>query len=110
MTIFVCLLLGGSMPILYFIGMIAIAFQYLCDRLTLAYFYRLPPMYTERLTIGTLELASFVPLLGLSLLFWQYTNMQMFDNEIDTITTQDEVRLSHHSISSLRWSSLQPAQ
>ena len=50
-VVFVCLMFGGSMPILYFIGMFATAITYFTDRLTLTYFYRLPPKFTEKLNI-----------------------------------------------------------
>lgn len=80
LVVFVCLMFGGSMPILYFIGMFATAITYFMDRLTLTYFYRLPPKFTEKLNIDSLKLMSFAPLLGLMILTWQYTNRQMFDN------------------------------
>lgn len=110
LVVITSIVFGGGMPILYFIGLIAIAFQYFSDRLVLTYFYRMPPKYTERLTLGTIKLISFAPMVGLSLLCWQYTNMQMFDNKIDHLSTQDEVRLSHHFIRSLKWSKLTEAQ
>lgn len=97
------------MPIFYLIGVIALGVQYVIDRLTLAYFYRLPPMYTELMTIVTLELMSWVPLATLSILFWQYTNRQMFDNVIDPITFENEVRHAHHKVRDIEWGKLNTA-
>jgi hypothetical protein len=70
LVVFVCLMFGGSMPILYFIGMFATAITYFTDRLTLTYFYRLPPKFTEKLNIDSLKLMSVAPLLGLMILTW----------------------------------------
>ena len=40
------------------------------------------------------------------LTFWQYTNQQMFDNKIDKIHTQDEIVISHHVPSDIKWKGL----
>lgn len=44
------------------------------------------------------------------MLFWQATNRQMFDNRIDPISYEDEVRLSHHFLAEIQWSKLNEAQ
>jgi hypothetical protein len=49
--VFSCLIFGPSMPLLYIIGFVAVCIQYVTDRVTLTYFYRLPPKYSEKLTI-----------------------------------------------------------
>lgn len=85
LIVFTCILFGGSMPILYFIGLFAILLQYLLDRWTLAYFYRLPPKYSAGLTLGIIEVISYAPVCALAILAWQYTNMQMFDNKVDEL-------------------------
>lgn len=79
------------------------------DRWTLAYFYKLPPMYNDELTKSMLRIISFVPIFSLSILFWQSTNKQMFDNKIDKIKTEGDVRPSYHKISEIKWSQLNNA-
>ena len=74
LMVFACFMFGGSMPVLYIIGMAATAITYFMDRVTLTYFYRLPPKFTEKINIDSLKLMSFAPLFGLMILFWQYTN------------------------------------
>lgn len=69
-VVFTCILFGGSMPILYFIGLFALIIQYLVDRWTLAYFYRLPAKYRADLTIGSIKMLSLAPLLSLAILIW----------------------------------------
>jgi len=111
LVVFICLIFGGCMPLLYFIGMFAIAMSYFMDRLALTYFYRLPPKFSEKLNIDSLKLMSLAPLFGLMILVWQYTNRQMFENSIDKISTQNELILSHHFIKdTLKWSRLQQCQ
>lgn len=110
LTMMICFIFGGCMPAFYLIGMLAIAVQYTVDRVALAYHYRLPPSYSEILTLGILEMMSWIPLVTLCLMFWQYTNMQMFDNVIGPIEFQDEVRLSYHHMSNIKWNKLNTAQ
>jgi hypothetical protein len=42
-TIFVTLMYGFGMPILFPIGALALINQYICERIIVAYFMRLPP-------------------------------------------------------------------
>ena len=98
------------MPAFYLLGIIALACQYIVDRLTLCYFYRLPPMYSEVLTLETLDILKYVPPITLTMLFWQFTNKQMFDNLVDPIENIDEVKLSHHLPWKVEWDSLETFQ
>lgn len=47
----ICLIFGSSMPILFLVGILALIIQYATDRISLAYFYRLPPMHTHDSTL-----------------------------------------------------------
>ena len=76
----------------------------------MAYFFRKPPMFSIRLTMSLLSFMSLASTFGLCMLFWQYTNKQMFDNKIDPIEYEDEARLSHHFVSDIQWSKLTDAQ
>ena len=42
LVVMVCLIFAPAFPIFYFIGLIAIFIQYFMERVTLAYFYRIP--------------------------------------------------------------------
>ena len=108
-VVLVCIVFGSSMPMLFLMAMVSLSVQYLVDRWTLAYFYRLPPPYSDKLTLSLLNAMSVAPIVSLSILFWQYTNKQMFDNRIDKIQVDNEARLSHHHISELEWQSLNTA-
>ena len=71
---FICLIFGGSLPLLYLIGMVAILNQYIMERLSLTYLYKLPPIYNDKMTKSSTNIISFAPLIALSILLWQFTN------------------------------------
>lgn len=88
-AVFSCLIFGPCLPLLYGVGLLSILIQFLNDRLTLTYFYRLPPKYSEKLTIQCLRILSVVPIISLPFTFWIYTNQQMFANKIDPVESFD---------------------
>jgi hypothetical protein len=62
LIVFITLIFGSVFPILYFIALCSIGTQYIVERLSLTYFYRLPPKFTEAITIHHLEIMSWAPL------------------------------------------------
>lgn len=68
------------------------------DKLFLTYFYRLPPKYSEQLTLLSIETMIFAPLASLMVSYWAFGNRQMFDNKIDPISTFNEITMSHHTL------------
>ena len=104
--VFITLIFGPALPVLYIISLVSIGSQYFIERLSLAYFYRLPPKYSDKLTLLNLKIMSFAPILSLAFTFWIYNNGQMFGNRIDPIKTQTDVTLSHHTFATIKWSKL----
>ena len=51
LLLFFTVVFGPILPILYPIALAAGLVQYLTDKLFLSYFYRLPPKYSEQLTL-----------------------------------------------------------
>lgn len=49
--VFSCLIFGQALPMLYVLGLFALTIQYIIDRMSLTYFYRLPPKFKAKLTI-----------------------------------------------------------
>ena len=96
---FSAIIYGPIMPLLYFVALFAIGMQYFMERVTLTYFYRLPPKFSEKLTIANTRIIQFAPLVSLPFVLWVYTNRQMFGNDIQAISTDKEITLSHHLIS-----------
>ena len=102
--VFITLIFGPALPILYVISLITIGSAYFVDRLALTYFYRLPPKYSEKLTLLNLKIMSFAPIISLFYTFWLYNNQQMFSNQIDPIENQGDLIMSHHTLNTLKWS------
>ena len=78
-----CLVFGPALPVLYFIGIWGLGFQYFIERMTLTYFFRLPPKHSDKLTLQNIYIMSPLPVITTAFTFWWYTNQQMFDNKID---------------------------
>lgn len=78
--VFITLIFGPALPVLYIISLISIGSAYFIDRLALTYFYRLPPKYSDKLTLLNLKIMSFAPIISLIYTFWLYDNQQMFGN------------------------------
>ena len=97
MMVFITLIFGPALPVLYIISLISIFCQYIIERLTLAYFYRIPPKFSDKLTLLNIKIMQWAPIPSLMFTFWLYGNKQMFDNKIDVIKTQGELTLSHHT-------------
>jgi hypothetical protein len=72
--VFITLIFGPALPVLYIISLIAIGSAYFIDRLALTYFYRIPPKYSEKLTLLNLKIMSFAPIISLVFTFWLYNN------------------------------------
>ena len=47
MVVFITLIFGPALPILYIICVLSLWSQYLVERLSLAYFYRIPPKFSD---------------------------------------------------------------
>ena len=46
----VCLILGPLMPWMYWMGFYGVMIHYILDRLTLAFFYRVPATFSPKMT------------------------------------------------------------
>ena len=56
MMVFITLIFGPALPILYFISLCSLCCQYFIERLTLAYFYRIPPKFSDKLTLLNIKI------------------------------------------------------
>jgi len=61
LMVFITLIFGSVFPILYWISLCSIGTQYVVERMSLTYFYRLPPKFTEAITIQNLEIMGWAP-------------------------------------------------
>ena len=96
---FVCLTHGIAMPLLFPIGLVGIANNYLTERILLAYYYRQPPMIDNRLNKRALTLLKYSPLLMLFFGYWYLGNRQIFFNEHNEIEENfGEVKETGHRV------------
>ena len=97
--IFFTIMFGSMLPILYPISLVGIVIQLVMDKLLLTYFYRLPPKYSEKLTIQNIMLMLFAPILGLMINYWAFGNRQMFSNAlVDAVGSTHAITFSHHTL------------
>lgn len=106
MVSIICIFFGPAFPHLYFIGLISVFNFYIMERLTLTYFFRIPPKFNESLTLQIISNISWIPIFSLMLSFWMYTNVQMFSNTIDEVDSQSQITYSHHMLTTMKWKNL----
>ena len=91
-------LYGTAMPYLYFCAVLAFGIFFINERCLVCYYYREPPTFDEKMTLMTLEISKFVPLMMLPVAFWMLGNRQIFDSVVYEIVYKTDVMLSGHDI------------
>jgi hypothetical protein len=89
---------GPGIPILYPTFLLAITIQYTTERLQMAYYYKQPPMYDDKLSNTTINFCYFA--FGLQMFFgyWMFNNKQIFGNHVIPLTEATSPIYSDHSI------------
>lgn len=94
----VTFMFGPGIPILYPTFLLALVIQWVVERLCMAYYYKQPPLYDEKLSNNTVNLLYFSVLLQMLFGFWMFTNNQMFANEVYPMVEAYSPVRSGHSI------------
>ena len=95
--IFISLMFGTGMPILYFFGFISLFLSYWVDKWTLLRIYQTPPPYNKDLTKVSREWMNIAIILHLLFGFWMLSNSIIFDTKndeffgIDIRSTTDDI-------------------
>jgi len=88
--VFITFMYGAGLPILFPIALLGLFILYFTERLLVAYSYRQPPQFDEKLNKSTIEILKGAPVLYFMFGFWMFGNTQIFDhNKVmpkDTIT------------------------
>jgi hypothetical protein len=89
---------GPGIPILYPTFLLAITIQYTVERLQMAYYYKQPPMYDDKLSNTTINFCYLA--FGLQMFFgyWMFNNKQIFGNHVIPLTEASSPNYSDHSI------------
>lgn len=53
-VLFVTFMYGLAIPLLFPIALLAFSIQYFCEKLTITYFFRKPPMFDEKMNTGSI--------------------------------------------------------
>ena len=77
LVLFVTMIYGTALPILFIIAFVSCAIQYCLDISMLCYVFQAPPTYDETLNQRMIKILQGAPLLLLLFGFWQLTNQQL---------------------------------
>jgi hypothetical protein len=75
---FITMMYGLGMPILFPVAAFNFLNQYLCERIIVAYTVKQPPALDDKLTINALEKLKLSPILFLFNGYWMLSNRQIF--------------------------------
>lgn len=82
---YVAFLYGPGMPIFFILAFVYLFLHYSVERLAMAYFYRKPPMYDNKLNNNTLFLLRLGPILYCLMASWLFSNQQVFRNVVPLV-------------------------
>lgn len=89
---------GLALPIMFPIAAITFFNYYTVDRFLVAYYYRRPPIYDEKLNNTALETMKFAPLLLFFFGYWTMGNMQIFNSKITPLTNSGTPLTTDHGV------------
>jgi len=95
-VVYITCMYGIGMPMLFPLAALNFFNQWVCERLIVAYFVRLPPALDDALTLNCVEKLKYAPLLFLANGYWMLSNRQMFENKaFDIDYTFNTMRSGH---------------
>lgn len=83
--VYISLMYGTGMPVLYFFGSVTFFLSYWIDKWTLLRIYQTPPRYNKDLMKTTREWMNIAVLLHFVFGFWMYSNSVIFETSEDEI-------------------------
>ena len=95
-TTFVCLMYGTALPILFPIALFSFFMLYTVERLQVCYWYKQPPAFDEKMTMNTLRMLLWAPIIYMMFSYWVLSNNQMFDNVVFKYANANDLVLSGH--------------
>lgn len=81
LLVFVAFTYGLFLPVMFPIAGIGIFNMYVVERMTLAYYYRQPPMFDEKLNARAIDLLQQAPIMMFLIAYWAFGNQQIFFNQ-----------------------------
>jgi len=99
--IFVTMMYGLGLPILFPIAIISFFFFWATERYQIAYCYQLPPAMDDTMTKNALDWLALSPIFFLFNGFWMLGNRQMFENIVNSVPTSDVYMSTGHDLSTI---------
>ena len=96
--VFVTLMYGTGMPLMYPIALMTCITIYLVDRYCLLYLHPKPPEYDYKLNHNALSILTHAPLFGFGFGYWMLSNQQIFYNRIAPINNILDIPETFHVI------------
>jgi len=90
------MLYGAGLPILFPVALAAIFFFYIVEKGMLAWSYKSPPSYDERLNNNVLALLTYAPLLFLAFGYWMFSSKQLLYNNVYSMVHSTDVYTTGH--------------
>jgi len=81
-TSFVIMMYGMGVPSLFFVATASLCTLYFLERLAVAYFYKQPPSFDDKMTKNAVGVLKFAALLYLFFGYWMLSSPQIFQNEV----------------------------
>jgi len=89
---------GMALPILFPIAAFGIFNMYVNERLLLAYYYKQPPVYDDKLHKAALNIICGAPIFMFAFGFWVLGNRQIFFNHIEIKHHDNEIEDPGHGL------------
>jgi hypothetical protein len=100
--VFITLMYGVGLPILYPIAVLALVILYVSEKFMLYYAYQVPPMYDEKLSQNVIAHLKVAPLIMLLSGFWMLSSHQLLSNENLTPKARTrDVNITGHTMGSI---------
>lgn len=105
-VVYVTMMYGVGMPILFPIAAVNLFTQWICERITLAHIVVLPPALDQKLTVNAISLLKWAPMLLLFNGYWMISNKQIFNNTWEFKDNAfDSMKSEHFVFWGVNWSS-----
>jgi hypothetical protein len=93
---FITMMYGLGMPILFPIAAFNYFNQYLCERIIVSYCCKIPPALDDSLTKNCIAKLKWSPILFVLNGYWMLSNKQIFMNNWSLIDNTSQKMMSHH--------------
>lgn len=93
---FIAMFYGTGIPILYPVALLSFFIIYFLEKMLIFYYYKLPPMYDEKLSKQTLKMLPYSVILHVLVGYWMLSNRQMFTNDTFSVDTPNQPIVTGH--------------